>query len=655
MMKNILFGIIFFIIFLFIVKSEVCEIEYCGQKFTYDCGPLKCLKCWRTAPSCCNTVPLPACVCGNLILSPEYVKDCPKTIDAEIKLKINTQVEKIKYKLISPSKKTMCKGELEKKNEIVSIHCYFGVENREYEGEYRLIIDAYYNGMTDSTDTFSFLQVKCSEVPECIGRFEFPNRDVKENISISLSCEEGKVCVYKIKDAFVCDNTGKLSQNVSSFYCIDKKKPYYRKIIFQPELIANNTDNTFEPFPNYYFEGEAKISLYPSKIVIDKEFLNFTIEATDKYDGKELSGIKISIMNFTLSPHNFSKSFPVKPCPEGGEPIIHSVKFSNLSVGWGKLISTIIDQAGNSNFSYFSIYVFLGARGDQQNQRSTDKIVLLKTLWDSTEEIKSKTGNLGGNYFKKIDCFGYRNKCTLIRDIIGKTDEFTDCLWIGPGPRDVKIYNFGEGVNLEKNEKFQNVTTCRNPNYCNSIENSLIFIWPNINSKIAVCSKNDTGILVDLPTLVSESIPEGFQIVSSTEGRFSVMWQVKYAREQRVVAAECYLNPTIDGKNACTIDDIINGNCDIKTGQQCKCSEGFPCYQDTNYYTIHSCSVENPRYFTGINRIICKFYDPKDLGVRTEVWYNHEFYYNKGKVYKNFDLIKFVLLPIEILKFFFNL
>ncbi|MEM5828405.1 MAG: hypothetical protein QW197_02800, partial [Candidatus Aenigmatarchaeota archaeon] len=63
--------------------------------------------------------------------------------------------------------------------------------------------------------------------------------------------------------------------------------------------------------------------------------------------------------------------------------------------------------------------------------------------------------------------------------------------------------------------------------------------------------------------------------------------------------------------------------------------------------TIQSCSVENPKYFTGKNRIICRFYDPRDKGVRAEVWFNHDFYYLNGKL-----MVSSKLNIIDYLKYF---
>jgi hypothetical protein len=488
----------------------------------------------------------------------------------------------------------------------------------------------------------------------------FTSRCPRESTTISLTCGNNEVCIYKIENVFTCDNTGKQSDVIDSgYYCIDKKPPYYVDINHKPEIISTK-DDTYDPYPNYFIDWRGNsITLTPDKLVIDKEYVEFTIKSRDEYGGREVSGVRSSSASF--SGKSSSSSFPVSGCPGGGAytpPATHVARFPRyLEIGWNRLSTTITDQVGNSaSNSNYQIYIFLGARGDEQNQRGTDKIVFLKTYWDSSSEVRGLTANLGGKSSKKINCFGYLNKCTQIRDVVGKTDEFTDCLWVGPYPRDVKIYNFREGVDLVRNRKI-NYKTCSNPNYCNSKVGAPIFVFPEVNGQIAFCSKNDTGILVDLPNLISDNIPGGFQILPSTKERFSVIWQVKYAREQREVAAECYLNPTVDGVNACTIDDIINGRCDIKTGQQCKCSEGFPCKQDTSLKTIHSCTVENPRYFVGTNRIICKYYDPRDLGVRAEVWFNHDFYFDGKKVYidVNERFFKFTLKPIELIKFIFNL
>ncbi|MEM5828589.1 MAG: hypothetical protein QW197_03795, partial [Candidatus Aenigmatarchaeota archaeon] len=70
--------------------------------------------------------------------------------------------------------------------------------------------------------------------------------------------------------------------------------------------------------------------------------------------------------------------------------------------------------------------------------------------------------------------------------------------------------------------------------------------------------------------------------------------------------------------------------------------------------TIQSCSVENPKYFTGKNRIICRFYDPRDKGVRAEVWFNHDFYYFNNEIFTSkssiFNTIKnFIIKMMAIL------
>ena len=524
------------------------------------------------------------------------------------------------------------------------------------------------NGIDDDGDSLiDCNDPDCTNDPacqrNCNAANSFSSRCPTESTSISLTCPSGQVCIYTITNAFVCDNTNKSSNIISSgYYCIDKKPPYFVSIEHFPELISIK-DDTYDPYPNYFIDWNGNsISLSPNKVVIDKEYVNFIIKSRDEYNGREISGVSYSSASFNLSSDFSSTYFSVSSCPGGGNynpPATHNARFRNLNVGWGKLSTSIYDQARNSNSnSRYQIYVFLGARGDQNNQTGTDKIVFLKTYWDPSNEVRTKTKNLGGNYFKNINCFGYSSKCIQIRDIIGKTDEFADCLWVGPSsnPKNVRIYNFKEGVDLEKNTKVD-YRICTNPNYCNTKPGAPIFVYPEVDSQIAFCSKNDTGILVDLPNLVSENIPNGFQILPSTKERFSVIWQVKYAREQREVAAECYLNPTMDGQNACTIDDIINGNCQITTGQPCKCSEGFPCKQDTSLKTIHSCTVDNPRYFIGTNRIICKFYDPRDLGIRAEVWFNHDFFFDGKKIYKNLDerFFDFIFKPIELIKFIFNL
>ncbi|MEM5820542.1 MAG: hypothetical protein QW678_02795 [Candidatus Aenigmatarchaeota archaeon] len=472
----------------------------------------------------------------------------------------------------------------------------------------------------------------------------FSSRCPSSSVSISLSCESGKVCIYKIENAYVCDNTNKSSNVINSgYYCIDKKNPYFVEISHIPQLIAT-ADNTYDPYPNYFVNMQGNsVSLTPEKIVIDKENIIFNSKSRDEYNGQEISGVKSSSLRFTKSSEAMkSTSFSVSSCPNGASysiPATHTASFGGLNIGWGRLEAYIVDQAGNSaSNSNYQVYIFLGARGDQQNQSGTDKIVFLKTYWDSSNEIKIRTNSLGGNYVKKINCFGYNDKCIQARDIVGKTDEFTDCLWVGPSndPKNVRIYSLKEIVDLESNVKV-------NPPYFKDYGNTIIIAWEDIKlndlRKLAVCSKNDTGILVDLPFLVSKNIKDGFQFLPSTEKRFSVIWEVEYAREQRDVNIECYLNPTIDGRSACTINDILFGNCNLEYGQKCKCGNSFPCTQNTAKETINSCSVENPRYFSGINRIICKMYDPRDKGIRVEIWFNHEFYFMNGKIINKKSLI----------------
>ncbi|MEM0481186.1 MAG: hypothetical protein QXQ14_03350 [Candidatus Aenigmatarchaeota archaeon] len=509
------------------------------------------------------------------------------------------------------------------KNLLVALSCTDYLESGCKDYYYRLV-DYLNNKVEEKQDSF----YTCDD-----GSF-----------SLTLSCNN--VCMYRFENYKVRDYVNKETTISSNYYCIDKKLPYFVDIQHKPELISN-ADNTYDPYPNYYINKNGySITLTPDKLVIDKEYIEFTSKSRDEYRGQEISGISFSSLSFNGK--SSSQSFPVNGCPNGAAyipPATHIARFSNLNVGWGNLNANINDQAGNSaSNNNYRVYIFLGARGDQQNQRGTDKIVFLKTYWESSNEVKTLTQNLAGLSSKKINCFGYSNKCTQIRDVIGKTDEFTDCLWVGPShnPTNVRIYNFKEGVDLIANDKVIEYKSCQNYRYCNQPYPGIpVFTFPKVNQNIAFCSKNDTGILVDLPNLVSEHIVDGFQILPSTRERFSVIWEVKYAREQREVFVECYLNPRNAYGSICTIDDILNGNCNLQDEslhQKCKCSEGFPCKQDTSLKTIHSCSVENPLYFQGINRIICKMYDPKDKGVRAEVWFNHEFIYLENK-----DLLSIIL------------
>ncbi len=500
---------------------------------------------------------------------------------------------------------------------------------------------------------------KCEEI-KCPTTNQFRNRCPSESASINLACASGEVCIYRLTDVCVVDNSGKESNTISSgYYCIDKKSPYFISIEHFPEL-NSSIDETYDPYPNYYIDKDGKkINLKPEKLVIDKEVLNFTIKGRDEYNGYEISGISTLDAKFDLAQKPISAKFPTSPCPDGAlysPPAAHNASFKDLTSGFGTLTAIFRDQAGNSaTNSNYQVYVFLGARGDQQGQKGTDKIVFLKTTWNSVDEVRDKTNNLavryGLNSYKKFDCFGYPKKCTFIKDVVGKTDEFSDCLWVGPkgNPRNVRIYDWLDGVYLDSNTKLQ---FCSRPDSTNCVikkNDKVHVIWPNVNGEVAICAKNDTGILVDLPRLVSENIKDGFQILPSTIERFSVIWQVKYSREQRIVYTECYLNPTIDGINACTISEIIAGTCNLNTAQKCYCYEGFPCYQDTSIETIHSCSVYKPRYLNGINRIICRMYEKTPFGAQYEVWYNHDFYFLNGEVIKEKNILNKLL--IRLLKF----
>ena len=103
----------------------------------------------------------------------------------------------------------------------------------------------------------------------------FSSRCPSESISISLTCESGKVCIYKISNVFVCDNTNKQSNVIESgYYCIDKKSPYYIDIFHKPELIANK-DDTYDPYPNYYIDKSgSQVTLTPDKLVIDLSLIH---------------------------------------------------------------------------------------------------------------------------------------------------------------------------------------------------------------------------------------------------------------------------------------------------------------------------------------------------------------------------------------------
>ncbi|MEM5816181.1 MAG: hypothetical protein QXL14_04010, partial [Candidatus Aenigmatarchaeota archaeon] len=354
----------------------------------------------------------------------------------------------------------------------------------------------------------------------------------------------GKVCYYSVD---IADNVESVKESSSQnyYYCFDGVAPKFVSISHSPEFIASK-DNTFDPYPNTYidFNGNSK-QLTPDKIVIDKERVTIEVAAEDKDPyGYERSGIKSISINF-LGTNSIKSDFQ-SSCPNGATyttPASHSHNFSNPTIGWNNVSSSITDFAGNSaSNSNYKFYVFLGALGTQNNQRSNDKLVFLKTYWDSSSEVKQITNNLGGSSSSKINCYGYNSKCTLIRDIIGKTDEFTDCLWVGPSnnPRNVKIYNFKEIVDLEKNE----IATASYSKYEEN-NNKIIYAWVNPKAedlkKIAICSKNDTGILVDLPFLVSKNVPDGFRMLLTERNVFSVQWEVEYAREQREVSVECYL------------------------------------------------------------------------------------------------------------------
>ncbi|MFH8120239.1 MAG: hypothetical protein QXS37_05555, partial [Candidatus Aenigmatarchaeota archaeon] len=328
----------------------------------------------------------------------------------------------------------------------------------------------------------------------------FNNRCPIESSKIYISCQNNDVCIYRLEPYEIIDNTNKKYTNNSNYYCLDRVAPKFVSISHSPEFIASK-DNTFNPYPNTYidFNGNPK-QLTPDKIVIDKEKVTIEVTAEDKDPyGYERSGIKSISINF-LNTNSIKSDFQ-SSCPNGATyttPASHSHTFSNPTIGWNSISSSITDFAGNSvSNSNYKFYVFLGALGNQNNQTNNDKLVFLKTYWDSSSEVKQITSNLGGNSSSKINCYGYNSKCTLIRDIIGKTDEFTDCLWVGPSNnhRNVKIYNFKEIVDLEKNE----IATADHSKYEEN-NNKVVYAWVNPKAedlkKIAICSKNDTGILV---------------------------------------------------------------------------------------------------------------------------------------------------------------
>jgi len=641
--------------FLYISSSDITEkwgscckggCNYkIGDFITFDGKTYYCCDSgWSSQPCPCNVN------LESLSLNPSSTNKCGETISirADVRYSASGNCQNQNITVIKPDGSELCKISVSVGTNLLG-SCIRNYNVPTQSGNYS------FKAVFRSSEKIANLTVNCpTNLKECLNAIGvFSSECPSESINIPLSCDSGKVCIYKIDNIFVCDNTVKMSDvHSSGYYCIDKRNPYFVEISHSPQLIAT-ADNTYDPYPNYFVNMQgSSVSLTPEKIVIDKENIIFNSKNRDEYNGQEISGVESSSLRFSKSSEAMkSTNFQVSSCPNGASysiPATHTASFGGLDIGWGNLEAYIADQAGNSaSNSNYQVYIFLGARGDQQNQRGTDKIVFLKTYWDSSNEIRTRTNSLGGNYVKKINCFGYNSKCIQARDIIGKTDEFTDCLWVGPSnnPRNVRIYSFKEIVDLESNVKI-------NPPYFKDYGNKIIIAWEDIKSndlrKLAVCSKNDTGILVDLPFLVSKNIKDGFQFLPSTEKRFSVIWEAEYAREQREVNMECYLNPTIDGKSVCTINDILFGNCILENGQKCKCGNSFPCTQNTAKETINSCSVENPRYFSGVNRIICKMYDPRDKGIRVEVGFNHEFYFMNGKIINKKSLVFEVIYDLVI-------
>ncbi|MEM5828487.1 MAG: hypothetical protein QW197_03255, partial [Candidatus Aenigmatarchaeota archaeon] len=181
------------------------------------------------------------------------------------------------------------------------------------------------------------------------------------NVSCETSVCISKVCFYSIDNS---DNIEKVKN--SSSYCIDKKPPYFVNIEHYPEL-TSYADNTYDPYPNFYYDMNGiQRQLTSDKVVIDKEYISISVQSRDEYNGKEISGVAYSSVRFNVSNESTkSQKFQVGSCPNGGlyiPPATLNAIFRNLNIGWGTANSYTQDQAGlSASNNNYKVYIFLGA------------------------------------------------------------------------------------------------------------------------------------------------------------------------------------------------------------------------------------------------------------------------------------------------------
>ncbi|MEM5828404.1 MAG: hypothetical protein QW197_02795, partial [Candidatus Aenigmatarchaeota archaeon] len=222
------------------------------------------------------------------------------------------------------------------------------------------------DGAVDCKDNDCFSNVYCEIKQYREGNFskKCPIDEAEEN----LSCGYNSVCIYYLNNTYVFDNTNKTTSltQLSYYYCIDKKPPYFVNIEHYPEL-TSYADNTYDPYPNFYYDMNGiQRQLTPDKVVIDKEYISISVQSRDEYNGKEISGVSYSSVRFDASNEpTKSQSFSVSPCPGGGNyqpPATLNAIFRNLNIGWGTANSYTQDQAGlSASNNNYKVYIFLGA------------------------------------------------------------------------------------------------------------------------------------------------------------------------------------------------------------------------------------------------------------------------------------------------------
>ncbi|MFH8120042.1 MAG: hypothetical protein QXS37_04535, partial [Candidatus Aenigmatarchaeota archaeon] len=254
--------------------------------------------------------------------------------------------------------------------------------------------------------------------------------------TIQISCEDNSVCIKKLC-YYAEDKVGNINSINYSIFCIDKRKPTILDLNYTSMLTNIEAEEYFYSiglYPDYYYnyKGE-KIKTHPKQVVITNEpiVISAKVRDIDVYN-QEKSGIRKTSLKFNEKVAEKEIEYIPTSCPpiEAYEPPLEfsSIFDSGSDVGFKNISIQVYDQAENLlTNDKSSIPIFLGA-----NSSAGNKLIFLKTYWDSSSEVKQITNNLGGSSYSKINCYGYNSKCTLIRDIIGKTDEFTDCLWVGP-------------------------------------------------------------------------------------------------------------------------------------------------------------------------------------------------------------------------------